>query len=527
MWFLVVALSACTAPEDVEIADYRLRLRPVVPGNQSPFDGLDRVDLVVQPEVGEAVRTSLDVVSTGATPVAAGLPALENAVIYVEGYSGSDLVAWGRTETLTASTGDVETAVLVADTDRPAWFGALADPVMGGLVVSLGGGRFFLGGGVNEGAGITLEQTLDTTGLLSLAPPTDTLAFVDTGTLPTYVDAYDGDELRARSGATLSPITLGAEAGHFLLVGGGGGPGYTRGEDVTRDVQIYDADAGTWTLARESDQLGVPRTEHFALPNAQGAIVVAGGWTAAAPDNFATTQTIEVWDPATGGFAPAQEDAALGSLDLFGADLGVDGTLVCGGAFFDDAEWFSTNHCARVGLDGVVRAGPDLPAGLTASAMITLPDGRVLLTGGVTQGTRLGLEEGPAPAARADAWVYVGNGTWQAVSRMSLPRAGHRMAILPDGRVLVAGGAPTYGPVHVPQEAYACLEVFDPSTNAFSLIDDCTGDDAAVGLAGRAYKPSVAVDPDFGVLIVGGANASASGEVASAQVTLYAPEHAP
>lgn len=527
MFPLVVGLSACQAPEDVEIADYRLRLRPVVPANESPFDDLDHLDLLIQPEVGEATRTTLPVVSSGATPVSEGLPALENAVVYVEGYVGNQIVAWGRTEPITASTGEIDVDLLVADTDRPAWFGPLADPVQGGLLVPLGDGRFFLGGGRNEGAGTTLDQTLDTTALLTLAPPVDTLAFAETGTLPTYVDAFDGDELRARFGATLTAITLGNDAGRFLLVGGGGGPGYTRGADVTRDVQIFDPVADTWTLARESDQLEVPRSEHLALPNAQGAIVVAGGWTTAPEGNFAVTQTIEVWDPATGGFAPAQTDPLLGSLDLFAADLGVDGTLVCGGAFFDDNEWFSTNHCARVGLDGVARDAPALPAALTGSAMITLPDGRLLLTGGVTQGSRIGLEEEPAPAARGDAWVYVGNGTWQAVSRMSLPRAGHRMELLPDGRVLVVGGAPTYRPVHVPEDAYSCLEVFDPSANTFTLIDDCTGDDAALGLAGRSYKPSVVMDPDFGVLVVGGANASASGEVASSQVTLYTPEHTP
>ena len=527
MFFLIVGLSACAEPGVVEIADFRLRLRPVVPGNEAPFEALDHIDLLVQPEAGEAVRTSFEVLSSGATPVAEGIPALENAVIYVEGYVGDDLTAWGRTEALTASTGEIDAAVLVAETDRAAWLGPLTDPVMGGLLVALGEGRFFFGGGVNEGTGTTLEQSLDTTAVLSLAPPEDTLAFADSGTLPTYLDSYDGDELRARYGATLTPITLGNDAGRFLLVGGGGGPGYTRGADLTRDVQVFDAVAGTWTLARESDQLEIARGDHLAIGNAQGAVVVAGGWTVAAPDAYAVTQTIEVWDPATGGFAPAQAAPELGSLDLVGADLGVDGTLICGGAFFDDGEWFSTNHCVEVGLDGAVDDGPDLPAALTASAMITLPDGRILLTGGVTQGSRFGLEEEPAPAARADAWVYVGNGTWQAVSRMALPRAGHRMAVLPDGRVLVAGGAPTYSPVRVPQEAYACLEIFDPTTNTFTLVDDCTGDDAAVGLAGRAYKPSIAVDSEFGALVVGGANANGTGEFASSQVTLYTPEHAP
>ena len=101
------------------------------------------------------------------------------------------------------------------------------------------------------------------------------------------------------------------------------------------------------------------------------------------------------------------------------------------------------------------------------------------------------------------------------------------MALLSDGRVLVAGGAPTYSPVRTPTDAYSCLEVFDPDANTFTLLADCGGEDAALGLAGRAWKPAVVVDPEFGALVVGGANATDAGEEAASQVTLYTPEHTP
>lgn len=59
-----------------------------------------------------------------------------------------------------------------------------------------------------------------------------------------------------------------------------------------------------------------------------------------------------------------------------------------------------------------------------------LPDGRVLVAGGVSGATRLASAELYDPAA----------GTWSATASMTSPRLGHAVAQLNDGRVLVVGG---------------------------------------------------------------------------------------
>ena len=59
------------------------------------------------------------------------------------------------------------------------------------------------------------------------------------------------------------------------------------------------------------------------------------------------------------------------------------------------------------------------------------PDGRVLVTGGL----------GPNRDAVASAEMYSpSTGLWAPIEAMSEPRVGHTATLLPDGRVLVAGG---------------------------------------------------------------------------------------
>jgi len=527
MTLVVPLLVACAAPADGTVYQYTLHLRPVVPENESPFEGLSALDLVVQPEVGDSVRAPLELFARGATSVTTGLPPLDGAVIHVEGFDGSELVTWGRSEPILAESGEVESTVLVARTSAPAWLGGLAVPAFGAGLAPLGDGAFLLGGGLTEAGDGTLDRAVSELSLLRLVPATDSLAFEPLGSLPGWVDE-EGETVAERAGATLLPVTAGPSAGRILLVGGAAGPAWSDGVGLTGDTQLFDFEAAAWTPLAGGDGLAIPRAEHLAIANAQGGVVVAGGWTRGAGGSVEVADTIEVWDASAGRFGQEQDGAGLGNLDLVGVDLGADGTMVCGGAQVEDGgRWVTSRSCVAVGLDGVARTAPDLPAAVAGAAMVALPDGRILLTGGATQDSRVDLDVEPGPAGRTNAWVFVGGSTWQAVSPMGLPRAGHRLAVLPDGRVLVAGGAATYSPVVVPDDAYSCIELFDPLTNRFELVGDCDVGDAAGGLAGRAWKPAIAVDPELGALVVGGANASATGETAASQVTLFVPERQP
>src|SRR5687768_3643919 len=64
------------------------------------------------------------------------------------------------------------------------------------------------------------------------------------------------------------------------------------------------------------------------------------------------------------------------------------------------------------------------------ATLLPPPDGRVLVVGG-TNGTSLASAEIYDPVTA----------TWSPTGSLATPRAGHRATLLPDGKVLVTGGA--------------------------------------------------------------------------------------
>src|SRR5688500_17249427 len=93
-----------------------------------------------------------------------------------------------------------------------------------------------------------------------------------------------------------------------------------------------------------------------------------------------------------------------------------------------------------------------------------LPDGRLLVAGGVgTEGTLSG-------ASLSDPLT----GQTFPLANMREARAWHSATVLPDGRVFIFGGAGANG------RALKSAEIFDPGTMSFQLFP-------SVGLAARAF----------------------------------------
>lgn len=519
----VLLLAGCTDTGDV--ADYTLSLVPVTANNQAPFAELDKLDLVLVPQAGDRLRYTLGAPGSGSSTTIEDLPALAGTVIEVEGYADNELVSWGRTEAITATTGDVETSVLVAETDAAAWLGDVADGVVRGMLAHAGGGTFVLAGGhANTRTGQPTKVS-DAVWTLSLAPPSDPPAFVAAGVLPSYEDG-SGDAHTVRIGASFTPLTAsGPDQGSLLLVGGAADHPYigSGSPTVTSAVSLYDPATGAWTDLPVNDGLVEERVLHVAHENLQGDIVVWGGWGwTGQTTQISWVGTAEVYDRATRAFTTAGTSTEVGTLGAAITDLGTDGTLVCGGAsFVDYPTWSSVDACLRVSVDGTsLTEDVRLPDQLAGHAMVTLADGRVLVTGGVSEPGQDLTESGLAPSV-ADAWTYdPASGGWSAAGRMNLARAGHAMAVLPDGRVVVAGGAQSWNPVFPGTDPLSCIEVFDPATTRFTMLGGCTASDDAGGLPGRAVDPMIAVDPERGALVVGGIDAAGSAAVGAA---LYVP----
>ena len=99
---------------------------------------------------------------------------------------------------------------------------------------------------------------------------------------------------------------------------------------------------------------------------------------------------------------------------------------------------------------------PDLPAQLHSAASVTLPDGRVIVTGGCR-----GQE------ALDSVLVLSADGNeWSELQPMTTPRCYHAATVLPDGKVFVVGGCSANEEEAVINSA----ELWDPATGAWSAL---------------------------------------------------------
>jgi hypothetical protein len=140
-----------------------------------------------------------------------------------------------------------------------------------------------------------------------------------------------------------------------------------------------------------------------------------------------------------------------------------------------------------LGGSGNPPSGTWAPTGsLTAvrngAAAVALPDGRVLVIGGAKANGQ--------PQNTVD--VYSG-GAFTPGPAMSIARKGHSAVLLEDGRVLVAGGTTNGG------AATGSAEIFDPASNSWSLADPLN--EARSGAAAVSLR-------DGNVLVAGGSGLS-------------------
>jgi len=123
----------------------------------------------------------------------------------------------------------------------------------------------------------------------------------------------------------------------------------------------------------------------------------------------------------------------------------------------------------------------------TNDSVTLLPDGRVLIAGGETSSFN----------ALDSAEIYdPASGTFRPTGSMTTARTDQSATLLPDGRVLIAGGASSFSDI------LDSAETYDPATGAFSPAGsmlDVREDQTATPLS------------DGRVLIVGGLGAATNG----------------
>ena len=301
------------------------------------------------------------------------------------------------------------------------------------------------------------------------------------------------DVARGRQTATL------LEDGTVLVVGG---RGYT-GTGTLARADRFDPVASTF---RDGGSLATARHDHAAIRLADGKVLVTGGWdqSTAGTGFDPVLRTTERYDPGASAFTTGPEMVFPRRHHTM--TLLEDGRVLVAGGIQLRGSGFGASPNTET-YDPAADAfteGPRMVAssGRWLHSATRLADGRVLVAGGRDNNCR----DACPLYALASAEIYdPATGTFAPTGSLNVSRYGHSAALLPDGRVLVLGGA-TFEDLGTPGDAVTAAEVWDPATGAFSR--------AGSTREGRAFHALAPLN-DGRLLLVGGQNANGSPTTAS------------
>jgi N-acetylneuraminic acid mutarotase len=213
----------------------------------------------------------------------------------------------------------------------------------------------------------------------------------------------------------------------------------------TASVEIYDPATNGWSSA---ESMATARGGHTATRLSNGGVLVAGGFHRPGMPGLAEDlASAEIYDPATDGWTGAgsmatARDSHTATLLDNGKVLVVGGTDLASAEIYDPAtdEWSSAGSMAATRADH------------TATL---LPNGKVLVAGGAD-----GHSIGSSMLASAEIYDPATD-EWSSAGSMAAARDRHTATLLPNGKVLVAGGAGSAGPL-------ASAEIYDPAGDRWS-----------------------------------------------------------
>ena len=221
-------------------------------------------------------------------------------------------------------------------------------------------------------------------------------------------------------------------------------------------ADLYDPASNTWAAAASPR---LPRFNHVAalLPN--GKVLVAAGYLTPG----VLTATAQLYDPATATWS------STGSLttprQFHRSAILADGrVLVAGGLGMDGQGGFTPLRSAEVYDPSTGRWTPagNMSVARWSHSVTTLADGRVLVMGGTSS-----AGDTEPPLGSAEIYNPTTN-SWTRAADLLTARSEHRAALLPDGRILAAGG---YGAT----DCLSTAELYDPAADRWTATGAMTG----------------------------------------------------
>jgi uncharacterized repeat protein (TIGR01451 family)/uncharacterized delta-60 repeat protein len=271
--------------------------------------------------------------------------------------------------------------------------------------------------------------------------------------------------------------------GRVLVAGGWGSGG------ITDSAQLYDPATGLWT---PTGNLNQRRSMHTLTLLADGRALAVGGFGEGGGNVFVLNNA-EIYDPATGSWTTVANTMTTARCSHTATLLPDGRVLVVGGqtlfhsyVCFDSAEIYDP-------VSGTWTTTDSMDAARSEHRATLLPDGRVLVTGG--------FYFGPGYTVTLDSAELYDPSTalWSPADNMNVARCQHSATLLPNGRVLIAGGAGLF--------TIGSAELYDLDANSWTQTDD-------LGSARRRHTATLLADGR--VLVAGGQNGSS--ELSSAEL---------
>jgi N-acetylneuraminic acid mutarotase len=267
-----------------------------------------------------------------------------------------------------------------------------------------------------------------------------------------------------------------------------------------QDAWLYDPTLDTWTEKESSLSI---HEFHSAAKLSNGHVLVAGG----ANESFA-----EIFDPfaITNSWSKVENSPYL-SLGQTTATLLNDGRVLLLGAYTEDGS--SRQVLLYEPTSNSWTVGPALPddslTGPGHSATL-LKDNTVLVVGGFP---KCPVDIITTEATSTSAVFDPVNNTWGAIASTNLARGFHSATLLPDTRVLIAGGGGEIANSCITPFWYSVLataELYDPTAKTWTTTTSMT--------EARAEHRAILMDESGRVLVAGGRRNSQNRILSSAEI---------
>jgi len=281
--------------------------------------------------------------------------------------------------------------------------------------------------------------------------------------------------------------------GRILVTGGEsflGGPG------ATNTAEMYDPAMGTWRYT--NSPMSVARSLHTATRLPNGRVLIAGGFNDSG-GGINILSSAEIFDPVAETFTVTAGMATRRS--GHNAILLQDGRVLVISGDNRDFGGLATTTC-ELFQPATATWGPaaQLPIGLWAFAAVRLNDGKPLVVGG------LAIDAGFADRSSMYRYDPMSN-AWQTLTPMLVARTLPVAEVLPDGRVLIAGGTNIFSVT-----GYNSAEIYDVAAAGGA------GQTAFTGFMSTPRRGHRSVSLANGDIMVAGGVQGGVGSLSSAEI---------